>query len=62
MNQALDNIGKTVVYTDPIEANPVDQTASLRELVKDMEAGSVKNTAHAGGQPGIHGAGGSWFC
>ena len=51
MNQALDNIGKTVVYTDPIEANPVDQMASLRELVKDMEAGSVRILLMLGGNP-----------
>ena len=51
MNQALDNIGKTVVYTDPIEANPVNQTASLRELVKDMEAGSVRILLMLGGNP-----------
>jgi molybdopterin-containing oxidoreductase family iron-sulfur binding subunit len=51
MNQALDNVGKTVVYTDPIEANPVDQMASLRELVKDMESGSVKVLVMLGGNP-----------
>src|SRR5207249_4920322 len=26
MNHALGNVGKTVVYTDPVEANPVNQT------------------------------------
>ena len=31
MNAALGNVGKTVFYTDPIEANPVDQVASLHE-------------------------------
>jgi molybdopterin-containing oxidoreductase family iron-sulfur binding subunit len=51
MNQALDNVGKTVVYTDPVEANPVDQIASLRELVKDMEAGSVRILLMLGGNP-----------
>ena len=51
MNQALDNLGKTVFYTDPIEANPVDQMASLRELVKDMEAGSVRILLMLGGNP-----------
>ena len=25
MNESLGNVGKTVFYTDPIEANPVDQ-------------------------------------
>src|SRR5205807_714620 len=33
LNAALGNVGKTVFYTDPIEANSVDQTQSLRELV-----------------------------
>jgi MoCo/4Fe-4S cofactor protein with predicted Tat translocation signal len=51
MNQALDNVGKTVVYTDPIEANPVDQMMSLRELVKDMEAGAVRILLMLGGNP-----------
>jgi MoCo/4Fe-4S cofactor protein with predicted Tat translocation signal len=51
MNQALDNVGKTVVYTDPIEAKPVDQMASLRELVKDMESGSVRILLMLGGNP-----------
>jgi len=51
MNQALDNVGKTVIYTDPIEANPVDQMASLRELVKDMESGSVRILLMLGGNP-----------
>jgi molybdopterin-containing oxidoreductase family iron-sulfur binding subunit len=51
MNQALDNLGKTVIYTDPIEANPVNQLGSLRELVKDMEAGAVKILVMLGGNP-----------
>ncbi len=41
MNQALGNAGKTVVYTDPVEAEPVDQLASLRALAADMKAGAV---------------------
>ncbi|MBO0719298.1 MAG: TAT-variant-translocated molybdopterin oxidoreductase [Blastocatellia bacterium] len=36
INNALGNIGETVVITEPIEANPVDQIASLAELVADM--------------------------
>jgi MoCo/4Fe-4S cofactor protein with predicted Tat translocation signal len=51
MNQALDNVGKTVVYTEPIEANPADQMASLRELVKDMNAGEVRVLLMLGGNP-----------
>ena len=51
MNQALDNVGKTVVYTDPIEAHSVDQMASLRDLVKDMESGSVRILIMLSGNP-----------
>ncbi|PYX97208.1 MAG: molybdopterin oxidoreductase, partial [Acidobacteria bacterium] len=36
MNQALGNAGRTVVYTDPVNANPINQTESLRDLVNDM--------------------------
>ncbi|MCI0336542.1 MAG: TAT-variant-translocated molybdopterin oxidoreductase [Acidobacteria bacterium] len=36
INNALGNNGKTVLMTDPVEANPVDQIASLGELVRDM--------------------------
>lgn len=42
INHALDNMGKTVTYTAPVEAKPVDQMQSLRELVQDIKAGSVE--------------------
>jgi molybdopterin-containing oxidoreductase family iron-sulfur binding subunit len=51
INQSLGNIGKTVVYTDPVEANPVDEIASLAELVKDMRDGSVETLLILGGNP-----------
>ncbi|MDQ1591067.1 MAG: hypothetical protein QOG71_1694 [Pyrinomonadaceae bacterium] len=51
MNQALGNVGQTIVYTDPIEAQPVDQVASLRELVGDIEAGRVEMLVIVGGNP-----------
>jgi molybdopterin-containing oxidoreductase family iron-sulfur binding subunit len=41
INQGLGNAGRTVVYTQAAEAEPVDQLASLRELVGDMNAGKV---------------------
>jgi molybdopterin-containing oxidoreductase family iron-sulfur binding subunit len=41
INAALGNVGKTVVYTEPVEANPVNQTESLRDLVSDLNAGQV---------------------
>jgi MoCo/4Fe-4S cofactor protein with predicted Tat translocation signal len=51
MNHALGNVGKTVIYTDPVEANPVDQMASLRDLVDDMKAGRVETLLMLGGNP-----------
>jgi MoCo/4Fe-4S cofactor protein with predicted Tat translocation signal len=41
INQALGNAGKTVVYTEPVEVDPVDPVQSLTELVADMNAGRV---------------------
>jgi MoCo/4Fe-4S cofactor protein with predicted Tat translocation signal len=51
MNRVLGNVGKTITYTEPIEANPVDQTASLRDLAKDMEAGLAEMLIILGGNP-----------
>ncbi|MEO7650928.1 MAG: TAT-variant-translocated molybdopterin oxidoreductase, partial [Bryobacteraceae bacterium] len=51
INQALGNAGKTVFYTEPVESNPVDQTESLRELVRDMDAGAVELLVVAGANP-----------
>jgi MoCo/4Fe-4S cofactor protein with predicted Tat translocation signal len=51
MNQTFGNAGKTVVYTDPVEATPVDQGASLAELVKDMRDGAVETLVILGGNP-----------
>src|SRR5947208_5244130 len=51
INQTFGNVGKTVFYTDPVNANPVDQTASLTELVAAMPAGKVDALLIAGGNP-----------
>ena len=51
INVALGNVGKTVVYTDPVSANPVNQTESLRELVSDMRGGKVDLLVIMGGNP-----------
>lgn len=51
MNNALDNVGKTVFYAQPIEANSVDHTESLRELIGDMDAGRVELLVILGGNP-----------
>jgi len=51
MNEALGNAGKTVYYTAPIEANPVNQLQSLRDLVSDIDAGQVDVLLILGGNP-----------
>jgi MoCo/4Fe-4S cofactor protein with predicted Tat translocation signal len=52
INAALGNIGKTVNYTDAVESQPVDQLASLRQLVDDHKVeGAVKILLILGGNP-----------
>src|SRR5437667_8318001 len=41
INEKLGNTGKTIVYTEPAEAQAGEQTASLGELVREMQAGAV---------------------
>jgi len=51
MNAALGNTGQTVLYIEPVEANPVDQGASLRELAADLEVGQVEVLVTLEGNP-----------
>ena len=51
MNQALGNVGQTVVYTQTAEVEPVDQVESLRTLTADMTAGKVDLLLILGGNP-----------
>ena len=51
MNAALGNVGKTVFYTDPVSASPVNQIDSIKELVTDMRAGKVDLLVILGGNP-----------
>jgi MoCo/4Fe-4S cofactor protein with predicted Tat translocation signal len=51
LNAQLGNVGKTVLYTDPVDANPINQTESLRDLVADMRAGKVDLLVIMGGNP-----------
>ena len=51
MNQKLGGAGSGVYYTDAVEANPIDQVASMRQLVDDMTAGEVDLLVIAGGNP-----------
>jgi len=51
LNAQYGNVGKTVFYTDPVDANPVNQTESLKELVADINAGKVDLLIILGGNP-----------
>jgi MoCo/4Fe-4S cofactor protein with predicted Tat translocation signal len=51
MNAALGNVGATVTYTETAEAQPIDQRAALRELVGEMNAGTVEFLLVIGGNP-----------
>jgi len=51
LNDKLGNVGKTVFYTDSVDANPVSQVDSLKDLVADMQAGKVDLLLILGGNP-----------
>jgi molybdopterin-containing oxidoreductase family iron-sulfur binding subunit len=51
INQKLGNVGQTVSYAPSVEARPIDQTASLRDLAVAMEAGQVQALVILGGNP-----------
>ncbi|HEY2150415.1 MAG TPA: TAT-variant-translocated molybdopterin oxidoreductase [Vicinamibacterales bacterium] len=51
INQDLGNEGRTVVYTQTVEAEPTSQVESLRALVADMNAGKVDVLLILGGNP-----------
>ncbi len=51
INEQLGNVGKTVFYTDPVNANPVNQNESIKDLVADVHAGKVDLLVILGGNP-----------
>ncbi|HKT47537.1 MAG TPA: TAT-variant-translocated molybdopterin oxidoreductase [Candidatus Acidoferrales bacterium] len=51
INAALGNVGNTVYYTEPVEANPVNHLQSLTELCADMDAGKVNTLVIIGVNP-----------
>jgi len=53
INQKLNNHGEngTVTFIETIEIDPVDQIASLTELVNDIEGGKVSTLIILGGNP-----------
>lgn len=42
INQALGNIGKTVVFTDPVEAKPTLHLNDIRQLAQDIQNNQVE--------------------
>ncbi len=51
INDSLGNNGKTLYYTESVEAHPVNNLDSLRELCADIEAGKVETLLILGGNP-----------
>ncbi len=51
INQALGNVGSTVVYTETVDLNPISRTDSIKELVQDMRSGKVDLLVIMGGNP-----------
>ncbi len=51
INDKLGSVGTTVDYIAPVEVAPVNQLASLRELVSDMADGRVEMLIILGGNP-----------
>jgi molybdopterin-containing oxidoreductase family iron-sulfur binding subunit len=51
INAQLGNAGKTVFYADPVDANPVNQNESIKDLVADIGAGKVDLLVILGGNP-----------
>jgi MoCo/4Fe-4S cofactor protein with predicted Tat translocation signal len=53
VNKALGNVGRTVVYSDPVNANLVNQTESIKDLASDMRAGKVDLLVILGGSTSV---------
>jgi len=51
MNASLGNVGKTVFYADPVDANPVNRNESLKALTDDIRSGKVDLLVIVGGNP-----------
>jgi len=51
INMSLGNVGQTIEYVEPVEANPVEQMESLKQLTRDMQQGTVDLLVVVGGNP-----------
>ncbi|HMQ30556.1 MAG TPA: TAT-variant-translocated molybdopterin oxidoreductase [Chloroflexaceae bacterium] len=57
LNAALGNVGQTVIYTEPVEARPTNQTAEIAGLVNEINAGQVELLVVIGGNPAYNAPG-----
>ena len=51
INRQLQNVGHTVEYLKSVEAEPVNQLESLRQLISQMRQGAVRVLVTLGGNP-----------
>jgi molybdopterin-containing oxidoreductase family iron-sulfur binding subunit len=51
INDALGNLGRTAIVTEPVVAHAQDQLASITELARDLAAGAVDVLLVLGGNP-----------
>ncbi len=51
INASLGNVGSTLYYTEPVEAEPTNNLESLRDLCADMDGGKVDALLILGGNP-----------
>ncbi len=51
INAELGNVGRTVIYTEPVEARPAQQISELAGLVTEINAGTVEALIIIGGNP-----------
>ncbi|MBX0327359.1 TAT-variant-translocated molybdopterin oxidoreductase, partial [Oscillochloris sp. ZM17-4] len=57
INAELGNVGTTVIYTDPVEARPTNQTAEIANLTNEIAAGQVELLVIVGGNPAYNAPG-----
>ncbi|MCX7792771.1 MAG: TAT-variant-translocated molybdopterin oxidoreductase [Chloroflexaceae bacterium] len=57
INAALGNVGSTVIYTEPVEARPTNQTSEIAGLVNEINAGQVELLVMLGGNPAYNAPG-----
>jgi Fe-S-cluster-containing dehydrogenase component len=51
VNQALESVGRTITYVDPVFIKPDSQLESLRQLVNDIDSGQVELLFILSGNP-----------